>query len=111
MELAICIEMKRFQTCVSEEVAAKFLQFCVDRQQTPYDVLSSFVHKVTGIERPKHEPSPYQQALLDRQPVDPQTAIIRSGKAKPKCCRLDCFGEDRLKCRTTDKENPRHADE
>jgi hypothetical protein len=46
--------MKRYVTCVNDEVAAKFDKFCAEKKQTPYDFLSFVIHKMVGAERKKH---------------------------------------------------------
>jgi hypothetical protein len=40
--------VKRYQTCIPDEVAVKFDEFCVQQQLTPYAFLSNVIHNATA---------------------------------------------------------------
>lgn len=85
--------MKKYQTCVTDTVADKFAAFCVERGQTPYDVLSQFIHKVAGIERKKRVVAPALQA-------DVSAGVVNRCK-----CSLGIITEDDGKYCSCGKQN------
>jgi hypothetical protein len=106
--------MRKYVTCVSDEIALKFNAFCKENNQTPYDVLSLTIHKIAGVPRKprkKARLSEFQKQMT--APDESLDTVQNINRRLGRCCSNDCIGleRDRPKCIITGQKNPRHAND